>query len=199
MTTQSLIMFTQAQSHFSQLSSFIGQRLCCFYQNWERSYHSIWLECWQTIKLTLISVSENIITEITGMLLCVQRGAMFDLIPCIWYMCVSLIVYIWVPKRCLQLQIPRAIRQMGYLCRNVTIDKWEGNEWWTFEWLFLQLYLIESWFKRMGRKSACPVCYVQEPRTLIVKEKGLAPVFLDEAAIYCAGAIEWDFQILCAL
>ena len=35
---------------------------------------------------------------------------------------------------------------------------------------------------RMGRKAVGPVCcviYVKEPRTLIVKEKGLAPVFLE--------------------
>ena len=35
---------------------------------------------------------------------------------------------------------------------------------------------------RMGRKAVVPVCcvmHVKEPRTLIVKEKGLAPVFLD--------------------
>ena len=35
---------------------------------------------------------------------------------------------------------------------------------------------------RMGRKGVGPVCcvmHVKEPRTLIVKEKGLAPVFLD--------------------
>ena len=35
---------------------------------------------------------------------------------------------------------------------------------------------------RMGRKAAGPVCCVmrvKEPRTLIVKEKGLAPMFLD--------------------
>ena len=35
---------------------------------------------------------------------------------------------------------------------------------------------------RMGRKDVGPVCcvmHVKEPRTLIVKEKGLAPVFLD--------------------
>ena len=35
---------------------------------------------------------------------------------------------------------------------------------------------------RMGRKAVGPVCcvmHVKEPRTLIVKEKGLAPVFLD--------------------
>ena len=34
----------------------------------------------------------------------------------------------------------------------------------------------------MGRKAVSPVCcvmHVKEPRTLIVKEKGLAPVFLD--------------------
>ena len=34
----------------------------------------------------------------------------------------------------------------------------------------------------MGRKAVGPVCcvmHVKEPRTLIVKEKGLAPVFLD--------------------
>ena len=35
---------------------------------------------------------------------------------------------------------------------------------------------------RVGRKDVGPVCgvmHVKEPRTLIVKEKGLAPVFLD--------------------
>ena len=35
---------------------------------------------------------------------------------------------------------------------------------------------------RVGRKAVGPVCcvmHVKEPRTLIVKEKGLAPVFLD--------------------
>ena len=35
---------------------------------------------------------------------------------------------------------------------------------------------------QMGRKAIGPVCCVMhenEPRTLIVKEKGLAPVFLD--------------------
>ena len=34
----------------------------------------------------------------------------------------------------------------------------------------------------MGRKAVGPVCcvmHIKEPRTLIVKEKGLAPVFLD--------------------
>ena len=35
---------------------------------------------------------------------------------------------------------------------------------------------------RMGRKAVGPVCcvmHVKEPRTLIVKEKGLTPLFLD--------------------
>ena len=32
---------------------------------------------------------------------------------------------------------------------------------------------------RMGRKAVCCVMHVKEHRTLIVKEKGLAPVFLD--------------------
>ena len=35
---------------------------------------------------------------------------------------------------------------------------------------------------RMGRKAVGPVCcvmHIKEPRTLIVKEKGLAPVFLE--------------------
>ena len=43
---------------------------------------------------------------------------------------------------------------------------------------------------RMGRKAVGPVCcvmHVKEPRTLIVKEKGLAPVFLDFAAICATG------------
>ena len=45
---------------------------------------------------------------------------------------------------------------------------------------------------RMGRKGVGPVCcvmHVKEPRTLIVKEKGLAPVFLDSRLEYPAGWI----------
>ena len=45
---------------------------------------------------------------------------------------------------------------------------------------------------RMGRKAGVPVCcvmHVKEPRTLIVKEKGLAPVFLDSRLEYPAGWI----------
>ena len=45
---------------------------------------------------------------------------------------------------------------------------------------------------RMGRKAVGPVCcvmYVKEPRTLIVKEKGLAPVFLDSRLDHPAGWI----------
>ena len=45
----------------------------------------------------------------------------------------------------------------------------------------------------MGRKAVGPVCcvmHVKEPRTLIVKEKGLAPVFSGIAA-KCA-------EIICA-
>ena len=44
---------------------------------------------------------------------------------------------------------------------------------------------------RMGRKAVGPVCcamHVKEPRTLIVKEKGLAPVFLDSCLEHPA---EW--------
>ena len=43
---------------------------------------------------------------------------------------------------------------------------------------------------RMGRKALDPVCcvmHVKEPRTLIVKEKGLAPVFLDSRLEHPAG------------
>ena len=42
----------------------------------------------------------------------------------------------------------------------------------------------------MGRKAVGPVCcvmHVKEPRTLIVKEKGLAPVFLDSRLEHPAG------------
>ena len=44
----------------------------------------------------------------------------------------------------------------------------------------------------MGRKAVGPVCcamHVKEPRTLIVKEKGLAPVFLDSRLEHPAGWI----------
>ena len=45
---------------------------------------------------------------------------------------------------------------------------------------------------RMGRKCVGPVCcvmHVKEPRTLIVKEKGLAPVFRDSRLEHPAGWI----------
>ena len=45
---------------------------------------------------------------------------------------------------------------------------------------------------RMGRKAVGPVCcamHVKEPRTLIVKEKGLAPVFLDSRPEHPTGWI----------
>ena len=45
---------------------------------------------------------------------------------------------------------------------------------------------------RMGRKAVGPVCcvmHVKDPRTLIVKEKGLAPVFLDLRLEHPAGWI----------
>ena len=45
---------------------------------------------------------------------------------------------------------------------------------------------------RMGRKAVGAVCcvmHVKEPRTLIVKEKGLAPVFLDSRLEHPAGWI----------
>ena len=45
---------------------------------------------------------------------------------------------------------------------------------------------------RMGHKAVGPVCcvmHVKEPRTLIVKEKGLAPVFLDSRLEHPAGWI----------
>ena len=45
---------------------------------------------------------------------------------------------------------------------------------------------------QMGRKAVGPVCcvmHVKEPRTLIVKEKGLAPVFLDSRLEHPAGWI----------
>ena len=44
----------------------------------------------------------------------------------------------------------------------------------------------------MGRKAVglvCCVMHVKEPRTLIVKEKGLAPVFLDSRLEHPAGWI----------
>ena len=43
---------------------------------------------------------------------------------------------------------------------------------------------------RMGRNApTCCVIHVKEPRTLIVKEKGLAPVFLDSRLEHTAGWI----------
>ena len=45
---------------------------------------------------------------------------------------------------------------------------------------------------RMRRQAVGPVCcvmHVKEPRTLIVKEKGLAPVFLDSRLEHPAGWI----------
>ena len=47
-------------------------------------------------------------------------------------------------------------------------------------------------FLRMGRKAVGPVCcvmHVKEPRTLNVKEKGLAPVFLDSRLEHPVGWI----------
>ena len=49
-----------------------------------------------------------------------------------------------------------------------------------------------SFVLRMGREAAGPVCcvmHVKEPRTLIVKEKGLVPVFLDSRLEHPAGWI----------
>ena len=51
----------------------------------------------------------------------------------------------------------------------------------------------------MGRKAVGPVCcvmHIKEPRTLIVKEKGLAPVFLDSRLEHPAG---WICTCMCAL
>ena len=45
---------------------------------------------------------------------------------------------------------------------------------------------------RMGHKAVGPVCcvmHIKEPRMLIVKEKGLAPVFLDSRLEHPAGWI----------
>ena len=45
----------------------------------------------------------------------------------------------------------------------------------------------------MGRKAVGPVCcvmHVKEPRTLIVKEKGLAPVFLDSCLEHPTGIVQ---------
>ena len=58
---------------------------------------------------------------------------------------------------------------------------------------------------RMGRKAVGPVCcvmHVKEPRTLIVKEKGLAPVFLEwqlNAPKLIDQRLWMGPQILCAL
>ena len=53
-------------------------------------------------------------------------------------------------------------------------------------------HLTNSFVLRMGRKTVGPVCcvmHVKEPRTLIVKEKGLASVFLDSRLEHPAGWI----------
>ena len=55
---------------------------------------------------------------------------------------------------------------------------------------------------RMGRKAVGPVCYVmhvKEPRTLIVKEKGLAPMFLDSHLEHPAGYALQIFSLLLLL
>ena len=57
---------------------------------------------------------------------------------------------------------------------------------------------------RMGHKAVGPMCcamYVKEPRTLIVKEKGLAPVFLDSRLEHPAGWIcaHYKFSVLLLL
>ena len=52
---------------------------------------------------------------------------------------------------------------------------------------------------RMGRKAVGPVCcvmHVKEPRTLIAKEKGLAPVFLDSRLEHPAGWICACYKII---
>ena len=56
---------------------------------------------------------------------------------------------------------------------------------------------------RMGRKAVhvgpvCCVMHVKEPRTLIVKEKGLAPVFLDSRLEHPAGwiCVRYKFSVL---
>ena len=52
--------------------------------------------------------------------------------------------------------------------------------------------LLECCVLRMGCKAVGPVCcvmHVKEPRTLIVKEKGLAPLFLDSRREHPAGWI----------
>ena len=56
----------------------------------------------------------------------------------------------------------------------------------------------------MGRKAVRPVCcvmHVKEPRTLIVKEKGLAPVFLDSRREHPAGCIcaRYKSSVFCIL
>ena len=55
---------------------------------------------------------------------------------------------------------------------------------------------------RMGRKAVGPVrcvMHVKEPRTLIVREKGLAPVFLESCLEHPAGWICARLQIFCII
>ena len=54
----------------------------------------------------------------------------------------------------------------------------------------------------MGRKAVGPVCcimHVKEPRTLIVKEKGLAPVFLDSCLEHPNRVDMCALQIFCVI
>ena len=46
----------------------------------------------------------------------------------------------------------------------------------------------------MGHKAVGAVCCVKEPRTLIVKEKGLAPLFLDSRLEHPAGWIRTRYK-----
>ena len=65
-------------------------------------------------------------------------------------------------------------------------------------WLVAALVSLSKTFKhncfllRIGRKAVGPVCcvmHVKEPRALVLKEKGLAPVFLDSRLEHPAGWI----------
>ena len=56
----------------------------------------------------------------------------------------------------------------------------------------MNMHYCVSWPSGLGRKAVGPVCcvmHVKEPRTLIVKEKRLAPVFLDSRLEHPAGWI----------
>ena len=75
----------------------------------------------------------------------------------------------------------------------VALPEWEFESWPVAALVSLSKTLIHNCFVlRMGRKAVGPVCcvmHIKEPRMLIVKEKGLAPLFLFPRLEHPAGWI----------